>query len=163
MSAGVGESRHDEPVVITDARQLRAFIGAEPFVSAAVVVDQARIDAFAEATGDRQWIHVDRARAERESPFGGPVAHGFLTLSLMPALLMDTVAIHQRMGLNYGMNRVRFTSPVPAGASVRGRFRIIEASDVADGGIQLTWNVALAIEGAAKPACVAEFITRHYF
>lgn len=162
MSAVVGEGTR-EPIVIANAPQLRALVGAEPLVSAAVIVGQARIDAFADATGDRQWIHVDRERAERESPFGGPVAHGFLTLSLIPALLMDTVAIHQRMGLNYGMNRVRFTAPVPAGASVRGRFRVIEASDVADGGIQLTWDVALVIEGAAKPACVAEFITRHYF
>lgn len=164
MSAGAGEGGGShEPLMISNAAQLRALVGAEPLLSAAVTIDDARIAAFAHATGDRQWIHVDRERAQRESPFGGPIAHGFLTVSLIPALLMETVAIRQRMGLNYGMNRVRFTAPVPAGASVRARFRVIEASDVADGGVQLTWDVAVAIDGADKPACVAEFLTRHYF
>lgn len=148
---------------ITHAEQLRGLVGGEPFVSAAFTVDQTRIDAFAEATGDHQWIHVDPERACRESPFGGPVAHGFLTLSLIPALLMATVEIRQRLGLNYGMNRVRFTAPVPAGSRVQARFRVTQTNDLPDGGVQVTWDVALSIEGAAKPACVAEFITRHYF
>lgn len=148
---------------ITNAEQLRALVGGEPFVSAAFTVDQTCIDAFAEATGDHQWIHVDPERARRESPFGGPIAHGFLTLSLIPALLMATVDIRQRLGLNYGMNRVRFTAPVPAGSRVQARFRVTQTNDLPDGGVQVTWDVALTIEGATKPACVAEFITRHYF
>ncbi|GLU35321.1 MaoC family dehydratase [Trinickia caryophylli] len=148
---------------IADAAALRALVGGAQLCSAPVLVDQSRIDMFAEATGDRQWIHVDRERAHRESPFGGTIAHGFLTLSLIPALLTETVTIRQRMGVNYGLNRVRFTSPVPAGARVFARFQVADASDVEGGGVQVTWNVTLEVEGERKPACVAEFLTRHYF
>lgn len=148
---------------IADAAGLRALVGGAELCSEPVLVDQPRIDMFAEATGDRQWIHLDPERAERESPFGGTIAHGFLTLSLIPALLTETVAIRQRMGVNYGLNRVRFTSPVPAGARVFARFKVADASDVEGGGVQVTWNVTLEVEGAGKPACVAEFLTRHYF
>ena len=148
---------------IADRAGLRALIGAAPTVSAWREVGQARVDLFAEATDDRQWIHVDAERAQRESPFGGPVAHGFLTLSLIPAWLVDTVSIRQRMGVNYGLNRVRFTSPVPVGARVRARFGVIDATEVEPGGMQVTWDVSIEIDGSDKPACVAEFITRHYF
>ncbi|HEV3104206.1 MAG TPA: MaoC family dehydratase [Trinickia sp.] len=148
---------------MADAAALRALVGAPPIASDWMRIDQACVDAFADATGDDQWIHVDRERALRESPFGGPIAHGFLTLSLIPALLMRTFAISQRMGLNYGLNRVRFTSPVPVGSRVRAQLRAIEARDVESGGVQVTWDVAVVAEGAGKPACIAEFITRHYF
>lgn len=151
------------PVRIEDAAALRALVEQEPLVSAPIVIDQVRIDAFADATGDRQWIHVDPERARRESPFGAAIAHGFLTLSLIPAMLTEVATIRQRMGLNYGLNRVRFTSPVPAGSRVLAHFRAIEATDVDGGGVQMTWDVTLELEGAAKSACVAEFITRHYF
>jgi acyl dehydratase len=150
-------------VTIADAAALRALVDAPPVESGWIEVDQICVDRFAEATGDDQWIHVDPERARRESPFGGPIAHGFLTLSLIPVLLQQTLAIRQRMGLNYGLNRVRFTSPVPVGSRVRAQLRAIEAREVEGGGVQVTWDVSVQAEGAGKPACVAEFITRHYF
>ena len=156
MSAGALTS-------IGDADALRALVGAQPLVSGWRDVSEASVHGFADATGDHQWIHVDAERARRESPFGGPVAHGFLTLSLIPVLLAQTVQIRQRMGVNYGLNRVRFTSPVPGGARVRARFEVAEAGDAGDGGIQVLWNVTLERDGGDRPACVAEFLTRHYF
>lgn len=157
---GGGEYR---PIVIARAAQLRALIGAEPLVSAAVTIDQACVDAFADVTGDRQWIHVDPERAARESPFGGPIAHGFLTLSLIPALLMRTVQVEQRMGVNYGLNRVRFPSAVRVGARLRARFIVADASDLPDGALQVTWDITVEADNETKPACVAQFVTRHYF
>src|ERR1700756_1261519 len=106
-------------LTLASADGVRALVGQPPRMSAWVEVDQASVDRFAVATGDHQWIHVDPERAKRESPFGGPIAHGFLTLSLIPALLEKTVALRQRMGVNYGLNRVRFTSPVRVGSKVR--------------------------------------------
>ncbi|NMM02499.1 MaoC family dehydratase [Paraburkholderia sp. RP-4-7] len=146
-----------------DAAALRALVGAEPLVSDWLTVDQASVDRFAEATGDHQWIHVDPERARRESPFGGPVAHGFMTLSLIPALLGKTVALEQRMGVNYGLNRVRFTSPVLVGSQLRARFAVQSVTDVDNAGVQVEWNVTLERQGSERPVCVAEFITRHYF
>ncbi|MFM0718200.1 MaoC family dehydratase [Paraburkholderia strydomiana] len=146
-----------------NAAALRALIGAEPLVSEWLTVDQARVDRFAEATGDHQWIHVDPERAQRESPFGGPVAHGFLTLSLIPALLGKTLAIDQRMGVNYGLNRVRFTSPVLVGSHLRAKFAVEAVTDVDNAGVQVQWSVTLERQGSERPVCVAEFITRHYF
>jgi acyl dehydratase len=152
------------PVVdFPDVAALRARIGGEPIVSEWMVVDQARVDLFAEATGDHQWIHVDPERARRESPFGGPIAHGFLTLSVIPSLLFRTVRIEQRMSVNYGLNRVRFPSPVRVGVALRAVFVIAEVAEVPDGAHQVTWDVALEIGGETKPACVAQFVTRHYF
>ncbi len=154
-------------VPIADAAALRALAGAATILSAWREVSAADVQAFADATGDRQWIHLDAERARRESPFGGPIAHGFLTLALIPALLESTFEIRQRMGVNYGLNRVRFTQPVPVGARVRARIGVKEASDVERGGLQVVWDIAIEREGAggenARPACVAEFITRHYF
>ncbi len=150
-------------VEIADLAALRALVGAQPFVSPWREVSAASVQGFADATGDHQWIHIDAERARRESPFGGPVAHGFLTLSLVPVLLAGTVKMHQRMGVNYGLNRVRFTSPVPVGAKLRGRFGVKEVSDVEGGGAQVVWNVTLEAEGSERPACIAEFISRHYF
>lgn len=145
------------------ATALRALVGGEPIVSEWLTVDQASVDRFAEATGDHQWIHVDPERARRESPFGGPIAHGFLTLSLIPALLDRTVALEQRLGVNYGLNRVRFTSPVPVGSRLRAGFAVGSVTEVESNGVQVLWNVTLEREGSERPACVAEFITRHYF
>ena len=146
-----------------NSEALRALIGAEPLVSGWLVVDQDRVYRFAEATGDHHWIHIDPERANSESPFGGPVAHGFLTLSLIPALLGKTVRIEQRMGVNYGLNRVRFMSPVLVGSSLRAKFAVESVTDVDNSGVQLAWNVTLERQGSERPVCVAEFITRHYF
>ncbi|MPW19967.1 MaoC family dehydratase [Paraburkholderia sp. CNPSo 3157] len=145
------------------ADDVRALIGRPPRVSHWVEVDQASVDRFAVVTSDHQWIHVDPERAKRESPFGGPIAHGFLTLSLIPALLVSTFGFEQRMGVNYGLNRVRFTAPVPVGSQLRARFAVSGVTDVEEGGVQIVWNVALETEGSERPVCIAEFITRHYF
>lgn len=136
--------------------------GEEIGVSDWLDVTQERIDLFAEATGDDQWIHVDPQRAARESPFGGTIAHGFLTLSLLAHLVTDTVRVSDvTMGVNYGLNRVRFTAPIRAGQRIRARISLMGAEDI-PGGAQLTWNVVVEMEGAAKPACVAEMISRHF-
>ncbi|TMQ22824.1 MAG: MaoC family dehydratase [Deltaproteobacteria bacterium] len=141
---------------------LESRVGQEVAVSAWVEITQDRIDKFAEATGDFQWIHVDRERARR-SPFGGTIAHGFLTLSLLPMLTEATFEITGRtMGINYGLNRLRFTAPVPAGSSVRARFTLAKLERI-EGGVQTTWSVVVERQGADKPALVAETISRHYF
>jgi acyl dehydratase len=126
-----------------------------------ILVDQARIDAFAEATGDHQWIHTDPARAA-QGPFGGTVAHGFLTLSLVSVMFDTAFTItHSRMGLNYGLNRVRFPAPLPAGTRVRGHFKLT-AYEPVEGGAQMTIEVTVEAEGQPKPVCVAESVTRRY-
>ncbi len=142
---------------------LPALVGTEVAVSDWFAVGQERIAAFAEATDDRQWIHVDPGRCARESPFGAPVAHGFLTLSLLPAMLESALVIEgMRMGLNYGLNRVRFPAPLPSGSRVRGRW-VLAAVEAIAGGVQLTWNVTVEAEGeGAKPVCAAEFLIRAY-
>ncbi len=141
---------------------LPARVGSEVAVSDWFEVGQDRIATFAEATDDRQWVHLDPERCKRESPFGQPVAHGFLTLSLLPAMLTSALAIDgMRMGVNYGLNKVRFPSPLPAGSRVRGRWTLRGADAVA-GGWQFTWDVTIEAEGAAKPVCVAEFLIRCY-
>lgn len=142
--------------------QLRPLIGTEVAVGAWLEVSQDRINLFAEATGDKQWIHLDEARSAAESPFGGTVAHGYLTLSLIPYLADQ--ALHMRavrMGVNYGLNRVRFTAPVRAGKRVRARLTPLQVEDI-PGGWQLTWKVVVEIEGSDKPACVAETVSRRY-
>ena len=118
---------------------------------------------FADATDDHQWIHVDPDRARRESPFGGAIAHGFLTLALVPMWLERCVPLVQRMGVNYGLNRVRFMSPVPVGSMLRATFAIEKVADVDADGVQVEWLVTVERQGAERPVCVAEFITRHYF
>jgi acyl dehydratase len=124
-------------------------------------VDQERIDLFARATGDHQWIHTDPARAAA-GPFGATVAHGFLTLSLLPVLFETGFAIDDvRMGVNYGLNRVRFPTPVPAGSRVRGRFTL-RSYEPLPRGAQLTVECVIELEGSAKPACVAESVSRRY-
>jgi acyl dehydratase len=150
-------------VVALDIEGLRSLAGGAPLVSEWFTVDQARVNEFAQATGDHQWIHVDPERARRESPFGGPIAHGFLTLSLIPSLLEQTVKLKQRMGVNYGLNRVRFTAPLPVDSQVRASFAVASVNDVDNAGVQVVWNVTLERQGSERPVCVAEFITRHYF
>ncbi len=143
--------------------QLRAQVGKECVITDWVVVTQKRIDLFAEATGDYQWIHVDGERSTRESPFGGTIAHGFLTLSLLGKFYLDDIDIpFCDVGVNYGLNKVRFTNPVRAESRVRGRFVLARLDDV-DNGIQMTWSVTFEIEGVERPACIAEHVVRRYF
>jgi acyl dehydratase len=144
-------------------RELEHRVGEEIAVSPWVEMPQERIDLFAKATEDFQWIHVDREKA-KASPFGTTIAHGFLTLSMLPKLTESTFEFSdRRMGVNYGLNRVRFTAPVPAGARIRGRFKLSKYEKLEDGGVQTTWQVTVEREGGDKPAMVAETISRHYF
>ena len=143
-------------------RDLESRVGQEIAVSPWVEMPQERIDLFAKATEDFQWIHVDREKA-KGSPFGSTIAHGFLTLSMLPKLTESTFAFSDRkMGVNYGLNKVRFTAPVPAGARIRGRFTLSKFEQL-EGGVQTTWSVTVEREGGDKPVMVAETISRHYF
>ena len=143
-------------------RDLEGRVGEEIAVSPWVDMPQERIDLFAKATEDFQWIHVDRERAKK-SEFGTTIAHGYLTLSMLPKLIESTFEFSdRRMGVNYGLNKVRFTSPVPAGAKIRGRFTLAKYEKL-EGGVQTTWSVTVEREGGDKPAMVAETISRHYF
>jgi acyl dehydratase len=149
-------------VQLREPGELQGFVGRELVVSDWVEITQEMIDTFARATGDHQWIHVDVARARRESPFGTTIAHGFLTLSLLSRLFNSAVTFSAtRMGLNYGLNRLRFTAPVKAGARLRARFAV-KSVDRIEGGTQMTWDVTVECEGEAKPALVAEWLTRRY-
>jgi acyl dehydratase len=140
---------------------LQALAGQDIGASDWLVVEQARIDLFAQATGDHQWIHTDPARAAT-GPFGATVAHGFLTLSLLPTLFESAFAIDDvRMGVNYGLNRVRFMTPVRVGSRLRGRFRLL-AYEPLEGGAQLVTEATIELEGSDKPACVAESVSRRY-
>jgi acyl dehydratase len=142
---------------------LRAALGSEAFVSDWVMIDQHRINLFAQATDDPQWIHVDTERASRESPFGGTIAHGFLTLSLLGRFYDQHLSLpFCAMGINYGLNRVRFTQPVRAGQRVRGRFHFSRLDEI-EGGIQMMFVVTIEIDGVDKPACIAESLVRQYF
>ena len=143
-------------------RDLEARVGEEIAVSPWVDMPQERIDLFAKATEDFQWIHVDRERA-KQSDFGTTIAHGYLTLSMLPKLIESTFEFSDRkLGVNYGLNKVRFTSPVPAGAKIRGRFTLSKYERL-EGGVQTTWSVIIERQGEEKPAMVAETISRHYF
>jgi len=127
-----------------------------------IEITQERINTFADATGDHQWIHVDIERA-KAGPFGAPIAHGFLTLSLLPKFMANAIEIRNtRMGVNYGLNKVRFTSPVPAGSRLRGRMKLLACEPIDNNGVQMTWLVTVEREGSDKPACVAESLTRRY-
>lgn len=149
-------------MTVVGLSDLAALVGQEVGVSGWLDITQARIDAFADATGDRQWIHVDVERARAETPFGTTIAHGFLTLSLVSALMRDAVTVDgPRMTLNYGLNRVRFVSPVPAGSRIRARVVLGRCDDVGDS-VQATWNVTIEREGGEKPCVVAEWIVRYY-
>ena len=145
-----------------DVSTLRDQVGQEVAVSGWLEVTQERINQFADATGDSQWIHVDTERAAAESPFKITIAHGFLTLSLVSALLRDAVEFTGlRMAINYGMNRLRFVAPVPAGSRVRARFTPASVDDE-KGSIQVTWRVTVERERSDKPVLVAEWLVRYY-
>jgi len=142
-------------------QELEGRVGQEIAVSPWIEVTQERIDRFAEATEDRQWIHVDRERA-RSSPFGGTIAHGFLTLSLLPRLAEQAIPLaDKQMGINYGLNKLRFTAPVPSGSRVRARFTLARLEKL-EGALQLTWGVAVEREGSDRPCMVAEWLVRQY-
>jgi len=141
--------------------ELQALVGQEVGVSDWIDVTQERIQRFAEATGDHQWIHVDRERAAA-GPFGTTIAHGFLTLSLLPEMSANAMEVlDTRMGVNYGLNRVRFPAPVPSGSRVRGHFKLLKFEPL-EGGAQLTVEVTMEREGSDKPACVAESVSRRF-
>ena len=147
---------------IAGAEELKSLIGQEVGVSDWITVSQALIDGFAELTHDRQWIHCDVDRARKESPAGGTIAHGFLTMALLSHLKAQTVKVDGfRMSINYGFNRVRFPAPVPAGARIRLRSTLQNVDDV-PGGVQVTWAVTVEIEGQPKPALAAEWLGRLY-
>lgn len=138
-------------------------VGQEIGVTDWLLIDQARVNGFADVTGDQQWIHVDVERAGRESPFGAPIAHGYLTLSLLAKFAGECIAVDGiKLAVNYGLNRVRFASPVTVGSRVRARFTLGDVEDIA-GGAQMLWQATIEIEGKEKPACIAEMLTRWYF
>ena len=142
--------------------ELPALVGHEVAVSDWIEVTQPQVNQFAEATGDHQWIHVDVERA-KAGPFGAPIAHGFLTLSLLPKFYENAFeVIESRMGVNYGLNRVRFMAPVPVGSRLRGRMKLLSAEPIDGDGLQMVWETTIELEGATKPACVAESVVRRY-
>ncbi len=142
-------------------QELEGRVGQEIAVSPWIEVTQERIDRFAEATEDRQWIHVDRERAP-SSPFGGTIAHGFLTLSLLPRLAELAIPpADKKMGINYGLNKLRFTAPVPSGSRVRARFTLARLEKL-EGALQLTWGVTVEREGSDRPCMIAEWLVRQY-
>jgi acyl dehydratase len=147
--------------VFNGVDELRGAVGSQLGVSDWITVDQSQIDTFADATLDHQWIHIDEERA-KDGPFGGTIAHGFLTLSLLSHLVSQTFRIDgTKMGVNYGLNRVRFTSPVPVGSKVRSNVELLDVTDI-EGGIQMATKVTVEIEGSERPALVAEWLTRRY-
>jgi acyl dehydratase len=142
--------------------ELRPLVGQDIGTSDWVTVDQERINRFAEATGDHQWIHVDPERAQA-GPFGAPIAHGFLTLSLLPLFFSTGFDVRQtRMGVNYGLNKVRFPAPVPVNSRLRAHFKLLAFEPIDNGGVQLTVQATIEREGSSKPVCVAESISRRY-
>ena len=150
-------------LVIETLDALKEYVGKEIGVSEWMVVTQERINQFAEATDDSQWIHVDRDRAKRESPFGVTIAHGFLTLSLISRLVKDVIRIGGgvRLAINYGLNRVRFPSPVRERSKIRGRFTLVSVQD-RDQAQEAVFDVSVECEGNQKPCCVAEWVVRYY-
>jgi acyl dehydratase len=150
------------PRQIDDLAELSSLIGQEVGISDWLAVGQALIAAFAEVTGDRQWIHLDAERCRGESPYGTTIAHGFLTLSLLSQLHAQAVQVGGfRRAINYGLNRVRFPAPVPAGARIRTH-STLQALEQIEGGVQLTWMITIEVEGQPRPALVAEWLIRHY-
>ncbi len=141
---------------------LTACIGQVVAVSDWITITQQQVNLFADATGDHQWIHVDPEKAAA-GPFGGPIAHGFLTLSLLPRFFESSFEIAgSRMGVNYGLNKVRFTAPVPVGSRLRASMKLLASEPIANDGVQMTWEVTVEREGSDKPVCVAESLVRRY-
>jgi acyl dehydratase len=150
------------PTAVNGIDQLSGLAGADLGASAWLEITQDRVDTFAAATGDRQWIHVDVERA-RTGPFGGPIAHGYLTLALVIPLWSEILRVEAvGMALNYGLNRLRFPAPVPVGSRIRLHARVASVEGVAGGGVQLTVDLTVEIEGGSKPAAVAEAVYRYY-
>ena len=152
-----------QPLVVETPRSLYDFVGREIAVTEWFRVTQERIRQFAEATEDRQWIHLDQERARKESPYGTTIAHGFLTLSLISFFMKDAIQIRGgvRLAVNYGSNRVRFPSPVRVNAKIRARFTLLSLKDLPDG-IEAVFSAVIESEGSDKPCCVAETIVRYY-
>jgi len=148
--------------ILETLAELSALVGQEVAASDWITITQEQINQFAEATGDHQWIHVDVERA-KAGPFGGPIAHGFLTLSLVPKFFQTAFTIRNSgMGVNYGLNKVRFTAPVPVGSRLRGHLKLLACEPIEKGGIQMTWLVTVEREGSDKPVCIAESLSRRY-
>ncbi len=142
--------------------ELASVVGQEVALSEWIPITQEMVNQFAQATGDHQWIHVDVERAS-QGPFGAPIAHGFLTLSLLPRFFETTLHVVQsRMGVNYGLNKVRFMAPVPVGSRLRARMKLLQCEPIDNSGMQMTWQVSVEREGSDKPVCVAESIARRY-
>jgi acyl dehydratase len=148
---------------ILNLDQLRSLVGREAGTSDWLTIDQHLIDAFAQVSGDHQWIHTEPQRAKTESRFGRTIAHGFLTLSLLSRLSHETIEVSGDFGMriNYGINKLRFPAPVPAGSRIRARFTVQSVEDV-EGGHQVVWLVTVEVEGSTKPALVAEWVIRYY-
>jgi acyl dehydratase len=151
------------PLVVETLLSLKELLGREVAVTDWLVMTQERIDRFAETTEDRQWIHIDRERAQKESPYGTTIAHGFLTLSLLSYFMKQAIQFRRgvRIAINYGLNRVRFPSPVPAGSKIRARISLLSTKQLPDG-IEATFSVAVEAENSDKPCCVAEWVIRYY-
>jgi len=148
--------------ILSSLADLRTLVGTTVAVSDWLTITQAQIDLFAQATGDHQWIHVDPVRAAL-GPFGAPIAHGFLTLSLIPQFMESSLRVDGvRMGVNYGLNKVRFIAPVPVNSRLRAHMKLLEVQDIDKGGLQQLWEVTIEREGNAKPVCVAESLVRQY-
>jgi len=151
------------PTVVPSVTALKSFVGKKLGASEWVTVSQQQIDAFAEATGDHQWIHVDVERARRESPFKAPIAHGYLTIALAPALLPQVMRVEGvRMAVNYGLEKMRLPAPVPAGARVRLVGELKDVRDMPGGGARAILGLVFEIEGGGKPACIADAIYVYY-
>jgi acyl dehydratase len=142
--------------------ELAACVGQEVAVSDWITITQQQVNTFADATGDHQWIHVDADKA-KAGPFGGTIAHGFLTLSLLPQFLESSIVIKDvRMGINYGLNKVRFINPVLVGSRLRARMSLAASENIENNGKQMVWDITIEIEGKDKPACVAQAVIRSY-
>ena len=148
--------------IINGTEELKAKVGEHLGYSDWLEVTQERVNLFADATGDHQWIHVDVERAKAESPFGGPIAHGYLTLSLAPSMVPQVVQVHGfKMAVNYGAGKVRFPAPVPVGSKLRAGVELTGVEDV-KGGVQVEMRLTFEVEDAAKPSCVAEVLYRYF-
>ncbi len=147
---------------IATLAELKTLVGQEIAVSDWIGIPQEKVQQFADVTGDQQWIHTDVERSRAESPFGGTVAHGFLTLALLPTMMESAVTMSDvKMAVNYGLNKVRFPAPVPVGSWLRGRISVLAVDEIPDGA-QVTWQVSVERSGSDKPVCVAELISRRY-
>jgi acyl dehydratase len=151
------------PVVLDDVQALKEFVGREIGVTGWLSLTQKRIEQFSEPTEDRQWIHLDRERAATESPYGATIAHGFLTLSLVSYFVGEAIAVRRgaRMAVNYGLNRVRFPSPVRSDSKIRARVSVLTLQELSDA-VEVTFYVTIENEDSDKPCCVAEWVVRYY-